>query len=89
MLLKNLLDDEKPTWRVLKDPGAGGDRNAAEAALGELERRSLVRRARGASGNPDSDPMELEDWWGIADPGWEMFGLIKRPWYARASSAQR
>lgn len=88
-LLENLLDDEEPTWLVLKDPGAGGDRKAAEAALGELERHGLVKRARRASGNPDSDPMELEDWWAITGPGWEMLGLIKRPWYARASSAQR
>lgn len=80
-LLDSLLDGAEPTWIVLEDPATGGDRQVVESAYGELERRGLVTRT--PEGNlPDAHKLpDRDDWWMITDRGWEILGLIKRPWY--------
>lgn len=69
-VLEFMANDAEPTWIFLKEmPELGGDREALEAILRDLERRKLVDRTREPSVNPEAGPGGLDDWWALTPMG--------------------
>jgi hypothetical protein len=75
-----LADAGEATWKVAQDPDVLGDRANVEAALSDLEARTLVYCVLEEGGEPGRES-ELDRWWAITDEGWDLLGLIKSPRY--------
>lgn len=79
-LLWALTNDHEPVWTIVKDPDVHANRVEIEAALAQLERKSLIDKRIAASGEPGHET-ELVPWWAITHEGWDLLGMIPSPRY--------